>query len=123
MWVVEKMKVTNSTKIFVLAIALSLLIPVVFALQTGFLEVKTLCLNGDCRVVWPVGDVSGIFGGGNTIMKACKDIILYSPLHQATGHKIDFNDLSKKDWKDRVCAFHRLNKLSRIYELTYKFNK
>ncbi len=47
------MKTTKPRKIFLLVIALSLIIPLALALQSGFLEVKTLCLNGDCRIVWP----------------------------------------------------------------------
>lgn len=54
------MKLIKEHKIFLLAVVLSLIIPLVFALQAGFLEVKTLCINGDCRVVWPngAGDVN-----------------------------------------------------------------
>lgn len=43
------MKNNLQIKVFILLIAFFLIIPLVFALQAGFLEVKTLCLNGDCR--------------------------------------------------------------------------
>ncbi len=68
----------NKHKFFIVVIALALIIPIAFALQTGFLEVKTLCLNGDCRVVWPNGDVTFIFGGGNIDVNANSGAVLVS---------------------------------------------
>lgn len=78
------MKIGKESKIFILAIAFVLIIPLAFALQAGFFEVKTLCINGDCRVVWPSdasSAVTGIVAGGNI------------DVNSLVGHvKIDFDD-------------------------------
>ncbi len=68
----------KQVKIFILALVIFLITPLVFGLQTGFLEAKVICLNGDCRVVWPSGEVTGIFAGGNIDVNANTGDVLVS---------------------------------------------
>ena len=42
-------------KIFFIGLMLLITIPYAFAIQTGLINAKILCIDGDCRTTWPTG--------------------------------------------------------------------
>jgi hypothetical protein len=66
-------------------------------------------------------DALGVFS--KNLKDVCAGYNYYSPVSRATGLKVSFDETRKDSWTERICKVHKMNRKTRIYQLSRELRR